>query len=250
MPVKEGKYIYCIIAADKYQIFGECGIGGRGDKLYTICFNELAAVVSDSPVINYSVSKVNLLSHTKAIELVMGEFTVLPVRFSTIAEDENKVKKILEKEYDKFKSMITKLEGKKELGLKAVLNSDVIYKDILEKHKDINMLKKKLERSKAYNELVEIGEMVENALEAEKEIYKEEILNTLSPLAEEISINKVFEKMMVLNAAFLVEKNREAKFDQNIHELDSKFSSKIKFKYVGTVPPFNFVNLKIETRNY
>ncbi|MFA5805912.1 MAG: GvpL/GvpF family gas vesicle protein [Melioribacteraceae bacterium] len=249
-PKQEGKYIYCIIGTNQPKTFGEHGIGGRGDELFTVCFNDIAAVVSNAPIINYPISKVNMLSHSKAIEVVMREHAVLPVRFSTIAEDEEKVKKILEKEYDKFKSLLNKLEDKKEIGLKTIFIENKIYKYILEKHKDIKTLKEKLGGSKAYNQLVEVGTMVENALNKEKDLCKNDFLNTLSPLAEEININKDYGELMILNAAFLVEKNREAEFDNKVHELDERYGDKIRFKYIDTVPPFNFVNLVIETGKY
>lgn len=249
-PEKEGKYIYCVIAADKHQIFNGLGIGGRGDQLYTVGFNDIAAVVSNSPIINYPASKVNLLSHTRAIAEVMKEFTVLPVRFSTIAEDDEEIKKILEREYDTIKSMITKLEGKKELGLKAIFVEKEIYKDILVKYKDIKVFKEKLGQTKAYNRLLEIGEMVENALDNERQFYKEEILNTLSPFAVETCINATFGELMILNAAFLVETNKEAAFDQKVKELDISHGEKIKFRYVNSVPPYNFAKLVIITKAY
>lgn len=249
-PNKEGKYIYCFIGTNRPQTFGEHGIGGRGDELYAVCFNNIAAVVSNSPIINYPISKVNMFSHAKAIEVVMREYTVLPVRFSTIAEDEEKVKKILDKEYDKFKSLLNKLEDKKEIGLKTIFSENEIYKHILEKYKDIKTLKERLERSKAYNQLIEVGTMVENALNKEKDLCKDDFLNTLSPLAEEININKIYGELMILNAAFLIEKKKEAEFDKKVHELDERYGNKIRSKYIDTVPPFNFVNLVIETGKY
>lgn len=141
---KEGKYIYCIIKANKPNTFGPSGIGGRGDELYPVCFNGLAAIVSNSPIIDYSVSRENTLAHEKAIEEVMEEHGVLPVRFGTIAEDEKKVKRILEKEHDSFKDLLDKIKGKKELGLKAIFKEDDIYKCILEKYEDIRRLKEKI----------------------------------------------------------------------------------------------------------
>ena len=142
--VKEGKYIYCIITTTVAKTFGSIGIGCRGDELYTICFQNIAAVVSNSPIIKYSISRENTLAHEKAIEEVMKEHTVLPVRFATIAEDEEKVKKILEKEYDRFVALLKDMKGKKELGLKAIFKEDVIYKYILEKYKDIERLKERV----------------------------------------------------------------------------------------------------------
>ena len=247
--VMEGKYIYCIIAAVAKN-FGSIGIGCRGDEIYTVCFKDIAAVVSNSPIIRYTVSRENTLAHEKAIEEVMKEHTVLPVRFSTITKDEERVKKVLEKEYDKFKDLLNRMEGKKELGLKAIFKEDVIYKDILEKYKDLRILKEKvavLPSEKTYFKRAEIGEMVEAALKREKEIYKKDILDALYPLAAEVKTNSSYWELMIINAAFLVQKDKETEFDQKVNELGAKYSSNIKFKYIGKVPPFNFVNLVIKT---
>jgi len=251
--LKEGKYIYCIINSKSPQSFGPLGIGGRGDELYTISFDDISAVVSNSPIIKYSISRENTLAHEKAIEEVMKEYTVLPVRFGTIAEDEEKIKRILEKEHDRFLDLLKSLEGKKELGLKAVFKEESIYKEILEKYKDIRALKEKVGAllfEKTYYQRIEIGKMVEAALQNEKEICKGDILNTLSPLAIEVKVNNTYGERMIINVAFLIEKHRETDFDQKVSELDARYIDKINFKYIGTVPPFNFVNLVIETGKY
>jgi len=251
--LKEGKYIYCIIASNETQSFGPLGIGGRSDELYTILFDDIAAVVSNSPIISYAVSRENMLAHEKAIEEIMKKHTVLPVRFCTITGDEDKVKKILEKEHDKFAELLKYMEGKKELGLKAIFKEEVIYKEIAEKYEDIKSLKKALlsePPAKTYYLRVEVGRKVETALQEQKDIHKEEILNTLSPLAKDTKVNNTYGELMIISAAFLVENAKEAEFDQNVQALADKYGDKIKFKYTGTLPPFNFVNLVIETGEY
>jgi hypothetical protein len=248
--LKEGKYIYCIIASNEARSFGPLGIGDRGDELYTILFDDIAAVVSNSPIISYSISRDNMLAHERAIEEVMKEYTVLPVRFATIAKEEEKVKKILEIEHDRFIDLLKNIEGKKELGLKAIFKEEIIYKEILEKHEDVRRLKEAISSeppAKTYWQRMEVGRMVEAALQKEKDIYKEEIFNTLSPLAQDTKVNTPYGELMIISAAFLVEKCREAEFDQNVQALADKSGDKIKFKYVGTLPPFNFVNLVIDT---
>ena len=250
---REGKYIYCIIASKEAKSFGPLGIGGRGDEVNTIVYDDIAAVVSNSPVISYAVSRENMLAHEKAIEEVMKKHTVLPVRFCTIAKDEDKVRKILEIEHDKFTEALKNIKGKKELGLKAIFKEDVIYKEIAEKYEDIKKLKKALSSespTKTYYLRVEVGRKVEAALQEEKDIYKEEILETLSPLAKDTKVNNTYGELMIISAAFLVENSREAEFDKSVQELADKYDDKIKFKYVGTLPPFNFVNLVIETGKY
>ncbi len=248
--LQEGRYIYCIIRANRRQTFGPLGIGGRNDELYTIPCEDIAAVVSDSPIKSYSLSHENLVAHEKAIEEVMKEHTVLPVRFCTITADEDKVRMILEKAHDKIRDLLSAMSGKKELGLKAVFK-DGVYQDILEKYADIRSLKERiagLPFAQTHPQRMEIGRMVEAALQKEKEHCKEDILNILSPLAEKVKTNYNYGELMILSAAFLVDENKEASFDQRVDRLDAEYGDKIKFKYVGTLPPFNFVNLVIDTR--
>jgi len=251
--LQEGKYIYCIIAAKEARSFGRLGIGGRGDELHAVLFNGIAAVVSNSPIISYSVSRENMLAYEKAIEEIMKQHTVLPVRFNTIAQDEEKVRKILETEHDRLVDLLKNMEGKKELSLKAIFKEEIIYKEILNKYEDIRSLKKALlsePSAKTYYLRMEVGRKVEAALQKEKDAYKEEILNTLLPLARDTKVNAPYGELMVISAAFLVENAKETEFDQSVQGLDGKYGDKIKFKYTGTLPPFNFVNLVIETGGY
>jgi len=251
--MEEGKYIYCIIQNGKYRDFGQIGIGGRGDTVYTINYNDISTVVSNSPIKKYSTSRENFILHEKAIEKVMENYDVLPVRFCTITEDEEMIKKILEKEYDKFKDLLNWVRGKKELGVKAIFEKNVIYNHIVEKFKDIKALKEKLSSlppEKTHQQRIQIGRMVEIALEKEKEMFKKKILDTLSPLAVEVKDNYTYGERMIINSAFLIEKDIEDEFDKKINELDEEYGNIIKFKYVGTLPPFNFVNLIIQTKGF
>jgi len=251
--MEEGKYIYCIIQNGKYIDFGPIGIGDRGDKLYTVSYKDISTVVSNSPIKKYSTSRENFIAHEKAIEKVMENYDVLPVRFCTIVEDEEKITKILEMEYDKFKGLLNWIRGKKELGVKAIFEKDVIYNHIVEKYKDIKALKEKLSSlppEKTHQQRIQIGRMVEIALEKEKEIFKKKILDTFSPLAVEVKDNYTYGERMIINSAFLIEKDIEDEFDKMMNELDDEYGNIIKFKYVGTLPPFNFVNLIIQTKGF
>lgn len=248
-----GKYIYCIIESGRPRSFGPFGIGGKGEELTTICFDGIAAVVSNSPIMKYALSRENMIAHEKAIEEVMKEYHVLPVRFSTIAEDEEKIAKILEKEHDRFAELLKTMAGKMELSVIAIFKEDVIYKDIAEKYQDIRAFKERiagLPPEKTRGPLMEIGRRVEAALHQEREIHKKEILDTLTALSCDVKVNDNYGELMILKAAFLVERCREEEFDRKVNELAEKYVGKIRFNYVGTLPPFNFVNLVIETGNY
>ncbi|MCK9220330.1 MAG: GvpL/GvpF family gas vesicle protein [Bacteroidales bacterium] len=251
--LKEGKYIYGIIRHKGPIGFGPIGIGKRADLVYGINYNEITAIVSNSPIMIYEARRVNMIAHEKVLEEVMKQFTVLPVRFSTISEhdDDSGILKILEKDYRKFDDLLSKMDGKKELGLKVLAQDTKIYDSILEKYDEIKTLRGKLinlPADKTHYQRMKIGEMVAEALKKETETYKTNILSVLNPLAEDVRVNDNFGEMMILNAAFLINNNIESEFDKAVNDLDEKYGGLMTFKYVGTLPPYNFVNLVINTK--
>jgi len=250
---KEGKYIYGIIRHAGPVDFGPIGIGKRADLVYGINYSDITAVVSNSPIIQYQARRVNMIAHQKVLEEVMKRFTVLPVRFSTISEhnDDAGILRILEKDYDKFSNLLSKMEGKKELGLKILAQETAIYESIIEKHDEIRSLRDKLinlPTDKTYYQRMKIGEMVAEALKKEIEAYKNSILSVLNPLSEDVKVNDNYGDMMILNAAFLIKNTSESAFDKVVDDLDGKYGNFMMFKYVGTLPPYNFVNLVIKTK--
>jgi Gas vesicle synthesis protein GvpL/GvpF len=250
---KEGKYIYCIaLTGGRPERFGPLGVGGNGDEVYAINFRDISAVVSDCPAKRLPLSRENAFCHMKVIEEVMKRHDVLPVRFCTIAESGEKTLKILEKEYDGFIETMNKIRGKRELGLKAILK-ERIYDDILNSHKEIRELKEDVSKrpSEATQYLmIKIGRMVEAALEQEKERYKDIILGALKGISDKVRVNRDIGDRMALNAAFLVESSRAEDFDGELKRLDERFGDKMKFKYAAGLPPFNFVNLRINVGEY
>jgi len=250
---KEGKYIYGIIRNSDPIDYGPIGMGKRADRVYGVSYNGITAIVSASPIIIYEARRVNMITHEKVLEEMMKQFTVLPVRFSTISEhdDDAGILRIIEKDYQKFDVMLTKMEGKKELGLKVLAKEAVIYESILEKYDNIKNLRNKLMNlpvDKTHYQRVKIGEMVAEALKKETENYKDEILNALDPLSDDVKINDNYGEMMILNAAFLIKNTSEPAFDKVVNDLSEKLGRFMTFKYVGTLPLYNFVNLVINTK--
>jgi len=252
---KEGKYIYGIIRHNEPINFGPIGIGKRSDQVYGINYNGITAVVSNSPVVEYEARRVNMIAHEKVLEEMMKKFTVLPVRFSTISgyNDDEGILRIMEKEYNNFNDLLIRMEGKKELGIKVLAYEQeaLMYQSIINKYNDIRILRDKLmdlPADKSHYQRMKIGEMVAEALKKETENYKKVILDVLNPLAEEVKINKNYGEMMILNAAYLIKNSSEAAFDKAVSDLDQKYGNLMTFKYVGTLPPYNFVNLVINTK--
>jgi hypothetical protein len=73
-----------------------------------------------------------------------------------------------------------------------------------------------------------------------------EIHDALKPAAVASRANKPIGDRMIMNAAFLVERERERSFDERVKEISRKYESMLTFKYTGPWPPYNFVNIKLK----
>src|SRR5205085_12025429 len=71
-------------------------------------------------------------------------------------------------------------------------------------------------------------------------------LDVLEPLAVETRVNENQTDLMLLNAAFLVDKGQEQAFDARVQALSEAQAGRQIFQYVGPLPPYNFVDLRLQ----
>jgi len=247
---KEGKYIYCIIGTKQERNFGPIGIGGRGDEVLTIGYDDLSMVVSSYPMTKFIVNRENMLAHMRVIEKVMNEFdSVLPVRFGTVASNADEIRNLLDRRLREFRSLLRNMDHKVELGVKGSWkHMNVIFEEIVEENRKIKKAKEKIQNEvgkKNIQAKTEVGKMVEEALKKKKEREAEKIVGALRRTAFEYKLNKIIGDEMFMNAAFLVDKGWEKEFDNIIEDLSERYRDRVKFVYAGPMPVFNFVNIVI-----
>lgn len=246
--VVDRQYMYCFFRGTTPETFKNKGMGERGDPVNTMHYRDLAVVVSTSPESEYDSSRRNMMNHTKVLEEVMETHTILPIRFDTISPDREAVCRLLESRYDELISELVRMDGKVEMGLKALWFEGIVFEEILTERADIRQLRDSLQGKtpeKTYYERIKLGELVEAAVRQKRLDDEAAILDCLRPFAVETKINDVFGERMIVNAAFLVKRTDESGLDASIQELDRRMAQRILFRYVGPVPPYNFVNLII-----
>lgn len=251
MTKPEGLYIYGIINTDQRREFGPIGIGGRGDVVYTLPYQHLAAIVSRSPIVKYPVTRDNSLAHARVLEKAMEEYTVLPVRFCTIAENEQTIlEKVLQPRYQELMNLVKEMEGKVELGVRALWTDlAAIFAEVVEENKDIKAIKETLltekNEQRKYAGTVKVGQLVQKALAEKKQKEARELLETLKPLSLACKENQIYGDMNLINAAFLVTREKEQAFDLKMQELECAYGTRKKLKYIGPVAPYNFVEVVV-----
>ena len=247
----EGCYIYGIIATDQRREFGPIGIGARGDVVYTLPYQGLAAIVSRSPVVKYAVTRDNSMAHARVVEKAMEAYTILPVRFCTIAEtEETIVERVLKARYQEFMDLLGGMVGKIELSVRALwTNLDAIFAEVVAENKEIQSIKEALllekNAQKQYAGKIKIGQLVQKALEEKKKREVEDLLEALKPFSLDCKENRIYGDMNLVNAAFLVDREQERAFDRKMQELEEVYGARKKLKYTGPVAPYNFVEVVV-----
>lgn len=245
----EGKYIYCIIETTGPRAFGPMGIGGRGDEVYTVQHKSLAAVVSNTPIIVYDPTRENVFAHEQVNETVMREFTVLPMAFGALFRTEDDIIELMRGTYDALRDVLAKMEGKVEFGLKVNWDRDRVIAELEEENEEIRHLKEQITSrttGSTYFARMQLGRLVETALTDQADSYIREVYSLLRDTAVASRANKPIGDKMIMNAAFLIERERETEFDQNVKEIATKYEGKLSFKYTGPWPPYNFVHIRLK----
>jgi len=215
-PSNTGTYIYCVARAQPFEKgeppFATPGIGGREKAVRIVQHGDLVAVVSDAPQDDYDVNRENVGAP------------------------------------DELHRSLAEVRERIELELKVLWNEERLFAEIMAENDDIRVLRDRLAGQPpqaTYYERIELGERVAAAIQRKSEAEGAALLDAIEPLAVETSVNTNLSDMMLLNAAFLVDKSQEQAFDARVQELGEARAGRQVFQYVGPLPPYNFVDIRL-----
>ena len=251
----EGRYLYCIIEENEPKTFGPLGIGGRGDELVTVLCDGLACVVSSSPITKYRIMREYTMAHYRAIEKVMENYAVLPIRFSTIAEsDQEIIEQVLRPRRDEFKRLLHWISGKESVEVRASFtNMDAVFQELLQASQSLQTIKATAAAkpaAAAYYDRIEIGRTVQAMIKEKRRTTGARILEALKPYACEFRDNsqKLYADQSICYLAFLLENGRTPAFDRALSELRAALGAPLKWTVKRQVAPFDFVTIVINLR--
>jgi hypothetical protein len=248
-PGEGGRYVYGIVQSKDPVTFGRSGIGGSGELVYTVNYQDIAAVVSNTSVYIFDPTRENALAHEHVIETVMKNYTIIPMSFGTVFRTDNDIREVLKSIYPSLKDVLHQMAGKFEFGLKVNWDRDQIIEDIKNDDEEIRQFHQEIIRKhlqSTYLARMQLGRMIDKAL-AERSIgYVREIYEALRGVCVASRDNQPIGDKMIMNAAFLVERQRETQFDNAVNKIARKYGQRLKFKFTGPWPPYNFVNIRLK----
>lgn len=242
-----GLWIYGIGAATPGG--APLGAGVAGAEVAVLAAGGFHAIVSDAPAERPAPTRRHMLAHTAVLERATAAVDMLPVRFGTIAPDRDALARCLAAHAREMAAGLASIADCVELGLRVAWKEGVVYREILEADPALRALRDRLQArpvAETYQARIELGRRVEATLAARRETEAAALSKGLLPLARGVATLHSAEDNTVLHRAFLVRRVDEPRFDAAVAALEAAQSERLSFRYVGPVPPFNFVSLRAE----
>src|ERR1700761_4204107 len=117
------------------------------------------------------------------------------------------------------------MQDKLEFGLKVLWDRDEIVRAIKIEDEDIHRLKNEISSQKGstYFARMQYGRLIDTALQSRSERYVADIFSGLREVCVASRPNKPIGDKMILNAAFLVSRDKEPAFDARVKEIGARY---------------------------
>ncbi|MEW6447991.1 MAG: GvpL/GvpF family gas vesicle protein [Bacillota bacterium] len=221
-------------------------------EVFTVCYDGLTAFVAPVPVGEHEVSREAMISHQKVVGALWSMTPVVPVSFGTVLRDRTEVERLLEMNREELEAALKRLIGRIELGLKVFWKKEVFAARFGERDPAVAELIRKAQESgseRSYPVMAKVGELVEAKVQEARSLFEREVHRVLAGSAEDAVLNEILTIRMVLNAAYLVSKEDELLFDQQVNQLLEPRLGEFDVRYTGPWPPYNFARLRLKLQS-
>jgi hypothetical protein len=235
-------YLYGII--DSGNPIRDVIRGLKGSSVYNVPYCDIGAAVSEMNGSIQTATEGDVLQHEEVVEKLMADFTVLPMRFQSIAVGREDVISIMQSCYKDFRDNLDRLSDKREFGIKVLWPADKIRQDVIKTIGDVGLKttesctsankKYVMERLKQYK--------IDKAFETKADKLIRVIDTSFCGFAAEKKLQKLKTANLLLDAVYLVEKSRQNSFREAFNHIKDAHAG-LKFLFSGPWPAYNFVIL-------
>ncbi|MEU1479874.1 GvpL/GvpF family gas vesicle protein [Streptomyces sp. NPDC001668] len=234
-------YVYGITAASHPTVPEDLvGVGDPAMPVRVLKAGELAAIVSDAPE-GLRPKRRDLLAHQNVLSEAGADGCILPMRFGSVAPDDDTVTGVLAERQEHYKERLRTLDGKVEYNVKATHDEEAVLHRVMSDNPDLRAMTEANRKAGggSYDDRLRLGEMVVAAVKAREAEDAGEVQRALEPVAEAISVGPESSGWLA-NVSFLVERDAAASFLEAVDEL-RKAHPHLDLRVNGPLPPYSFV---------
>jgi hypothetical protein len=225
--------------------------GISGANLYAVSIDEISAVVSDIKRADFIADKKNAIEYAGVIENMAQQFTLLPMRFGSIMNSTEIISNMLEKNYSGFKKNLQKVENKSEFGLKIFCDTGKLKAELNLKSEETSETSQNPvteNKNSVFKEYIN-QKLKAHRLEETLLGYIDSVIAEFNGFLIELNAEKKIKKMTtattIIDAVFLIEKDKKAELVRAIEDMQGKYSE-LNFILTGPWPPYSFVDVTLK----
>ncbi len=245
-----GRYLYGLIRTTEVVDYGAIGLAYEGSpgRVRTVLVDTMGAVVSDFASGGRLLPlRRNLEPHNQVIREVMKGTTVIPMTFGHVARSDEAIRKLLRLHREAIGAQLDRVTGAVEMGLKVKWDVENIFDHAVKIDPELAARRDQVfgRTGGGQNEKMELGKLFEERLNLEREEQTERLLELLRPSVREAKVNVPKNEKMVMDAAFLVDRDGQKAFEARVVEIAGDFPDEFLFDLSGPWAPFHFVDLDL-----
>jgi hypothetical protein len=234
-------YVYGI-AASSHPGLPE-GMGGVGDPPRPVRIlreGDLAAVVSEAPE-GLRPKRKDLLAHQNVLSEAGAAGCVLPMRFGSVAPDDNSITAVLAERAEHYKERLRALDGRVEYNVKANHVEEAVLHQVMAENPEIRGLAEANRQAGggSYDDKIRLGEMVAAAVKAREGEDAAALQRLLEPSADAVSVGPESTGWLA-NVSFLVDRKSAENFLAAVEEARKELPH-LEVRINGPLPPYSFV---------
>jgi hypothetical protein len=216
------------------------GVGEPPRPVRILNAGELAAVVSDAPE-ELRPKRRELLAHQNVLAEAGGGGCVLPMRFGSVAPDDDTVTGVLAERAEHYLERLQTLDGKVEYNVKATHDEQAVLHRVMSENPELRALAEanRTAGGGTYEQRLQLGEMVAAAVKDREAEDAVDVQHTLEPAAAAVSVGPESTGWLA-NVSFLVERDSSEAFLAAVEQV-RKGHPHLELRVNGPLPPYSFV---------
>ncbi|MFD9093504.1 GvpL/GvpF family gas vesicle protein [Streptomyces collinus] len=234
-------YVYGITSGSHPTLpEGTAGVGNPARTVRVLTAGDLAAVVSDAPE-DLRPKRRDLLAHQNVLAEAGAAGCVLPMRFGSVATDDDAVCQVLTERSEHYQERLRELDNKVEYNVKATHVEEAVLHLVMAENADLRTLAEDNRRAGGggYDDKIRLGEMVAAAVKAKEGEDATEVHGLLSPGAAAVSVGPESSGWL-LNVSFLVDRGSAENFLASVEQVRQSHPH-LDLRVNGPLPPYSFV---------
>ncbi len=242
-----GFYVYSFLRASDRDSVEACGLTGiEGAPVSVLAQDELAVAVSPIPVKKIRPQRKFLAAHQDVVTRLSSRWSMLPVAFGLIADDESQVRRILQSNESILQSQIDRVAGQVEMTVTLRWTAESIARYFVERYPVLSDARDRIAAGLASREeQIEMGRAFEQLMNQERAQHTATLSEALRNVTKEIEPQPVTQESEVAKLACLIGREREQEFNEAVYRAAENFSDDFAISFNGPWPPYSFVKLAL-----